>query len=208
MGSEKYYKWTTNNRPIYGVGEYYLDGRWQPRISDRLNECKQGYHICSESQLPYWRGTELWEIEIDATDMIVCDFKNICRSWRIVKQLVWSKRDMTDCATTDATVASAAASAAAGAVVGDHYFSLYSARYASDAAIRATYAASDLRRWLKHGDFVPIVATLVAVAIAIDAISAARDAAIVCYSTSAAVTAAGVSERNRQKEWILDRASG
>ena len=151
----KYYKWFADKKPIYGRGEYVLDGGWQPRIEGKLIPCERGYHVCTEGQLPCWRGTDLAEVEIDEEGMAAVAEKTVVRSFRIVRWLSWSRSDMVDCARVDA-VSCASYSAACGAA-------------SASASVRA------------------------AVVVASSA-AAARDAA------------AGAAERDRQRDWILNRA--
>jgi len=108
----KYYKWFAGRSPIYGKGEYVLDGGWQPKIEGELELCENGYHVCTEEQLPFWRGTRLAEVEVDAAGMAVGDEKCAVHNFRVVRWLCWGELDLIDCAKSDASAAERYAAAA------------------------------------------------------------------------------------------------
>lgn len=175
-----YYKWFANRRPIYGTGMYVLDGSWQPRIEGEIEVCTRGYHVCRDQDLAYWRGTELAEVEIDLEGMIDDGEKVVVRSWRLVRWLAWDRKDMIDCARADAANASNAAANAA-----SDYANAAAAANSSNAAYAALASAN--------------------------AANASANAASARYASDYAANAASyassalASERERQKNWILNR---
>jgi len=132
----KYYKFTTDNGPIYGKCVYDLSGAWQS-VEGELKICFNGFHANRADQLPYWMGTELWEVEIRGET--IEDYNKICaREIRFVRQLSWDQDKMLRFAWLCAFDANAAACAARAARV------VRAARAAS--AARAARAASEAAR--------------------------------------------------------------
>lgn len=182
----KYYKWFANRKPVYGEGEYVLDGGWQPSIEGKLKVCDRGYHVCREHDLAHWRGTELAEVEIDPDGALEFDNKVCVRSFRVIRMLPWTREDMIDCAREDARIAAAnakdcdARNAAIRAAIGADGAADGAIRHAAHAAVRAAACAE----WA----------------------AAARADANAAYAADAAYSAAAqATERKRQERWILKR---
>lgn len=178
----KFYKWFADKRPIYGEGEYVLDGGWQPRIEGELKPCVRGFHVCRETDLDLWRGTELAEVEIDPVKMIASEDKIVVRSWRLVRWLAWSRMDMVDCAEKDAAVAAESAAAVADSDFAIIRATACAAACAANAAARAS-----------------------SVACAADAAVAAAQVSSAALRTTDRTIRTAASERKRQKKWILSR---
>ena len=183
----KYYKWFANKRPVYGAGEYVLDGGWQPRIEGKLIPCKHGYHVCREQDVAFCRGTNLAAVDIDSVDMLKEQNEIVVRTWRLVRWLPWARKDMTDCAADDAATAADYAAAATAAVDNAAY-----------AAAGAHYAAS----FALHADDARHAASFAANAAAYAAYTAAAADA---NAYAGAYAAARKTERRRQEDWIWER---
>ena len=133
----KYYKWTADNKPICGIGKYELPkgkrkGKWM-EVEGELVMCENGFHACTREQLPYFCGTELWEVELDGV-LDKPDARKVCaRRMRFVRKLNWSRKDMEDYAQNCADQATLCATVAA----------RNAARAARNAAWAATWTALD-----------------------------------------------------------------
>ena len=95
MSGAKYYKWLANDKPVYGTGNYNLAGGWQSCIEGELKACVNGYHVMTADQVSSWCGDGLIEIEPQDIE-IAQDDKCVCRSWRMVRRLKWTRADMVD----------------------------------------------------------------------------------------------------------------
>jgi hypothetical protein len=76
--------------------------------------CRVGYHVCTRKQVPHWRGTELWEVEVRGEHLGEND-KECWSEMRFVRKLKWTRKDMEECAWQDAVAADAADAANAAA---------------------------------------------------------------------------------------------
>lgn len=177
----RYYKWMADGKPIYGRGTYAPPGEWQPRIEGELMPCKNGYHILTAEQVPYWCGTELIEVKVRGVEVTQED-KCVCRTWREVKRYRWSRDDMVAyaqwCASRTKKYAAANAAAAAEAAAAAAARDAAAARAADAAASAAAFAVD------------------AAACSAFHAASSARNAAR---------AAAEVDERAAQRMWIEER---
>jgi hypothetical protein len=129
----KYFKWFADKKPLYGQGEYVLDGGWQPKVEGDLVLCQNGYHVCTEKQLSYWRGTDLAEVEVDPDGMIESEEKCVVRTFRIVRWTPWTIEDMCDCAHADVIRADCAPNCSRDGRYGKHavFFAHHHARLVS-----------------------------------------------------------------------------
>lgn len=176
----KYYKWTAGGGPIYGRGKYVLDGKWQPNIKGKLLPCNRGYHVCRKEDLPHWRGTELYEVEVDEKGLVKSRDKVVVRTFRVVRKLAWGLQDMKDCAEADADAADRAT---------QNVMTSYARSYAAY-AIRCKKVLLLLPNGAEC--------------------EGARLAALISEDASKAVFLANPSDprgkdRDRQREWILRR---
>ena len=138
-----YYKWLAADGPVYGEGTYDLSGAWQPRIDGKLTACEHGYHVLTAEQVAYWRGDGLIEIEPKDIEIEQHD-KCVCRTWRLVRRLKWTRQDMLDCTQADAAAASYAAATAANARCADAD-AAYAAYAANARCVDADAAAAAAR---------------------------------------------------------------
>lgn len=225
----KYYHWTLAGRkPIYGRGEGRPIGEWQ-RVEGNLCPCSVGLHACFPSEVPYWCGEELWEVEVRGEHRLEID-KSCWRERRYVRQLAWTQADIVQFARWCAERArshSIAPLPAASAKWAADWAAISEAAASRAAALRATA--------LRAAAATPAVnvapLTVIAAACAADAVEAAAEAAawaadaaskgaVVADAASngaaVAVNPAGLTatlvaasaaraERRAQREWIEGR---
>jgi len=176
-----YYKWMVNGKPIHTYGTYVLNGNWQPKICGRLKACCVGYHICDADQVSEWCGTELWQVEPETKGMHILRNKTVCRTWRAVRRLRWSRHDM--CAYVQWCVERATASAEKSR----HYL----------ARTHSNWAASDARRCFQAFTATPLDMT--AIHYAMIAMRYATEAVVLSHK------GAYRAERLAQRRWIEQR---
>jgi len=155
MKGKHYYKWLANNGPVYGVGTYAPPGEWQPRFEGELAEYKRGYHVLTAEQVALWMGDSL--IRVDAQNVAIMNTENtLCRTWREIRRLRWTQKDMLDFAEFCMARAAAAAHADRNDAVADRYSTdaardanrarLYPANQDAIYAARAVRGAGDAAR--------------------------------------------------------------
>lgn len=60
------------------------EGEWVE--AESVDACRSGIHACRTSDLPYWLGKELWEIELDG-DIVEHERKVIARRGRLIRRI-------------------------------------------------------------------------------------------------------------------------
>ena len=83
----KYYKLfhadgsTLHGRPAWGT-------RWQPPVKGPLVACSNGYHVCTDTQVPDWLGvgSVVWEVEVKGRVLDAGD-KTVVRTARLVRKV-------------------------------------------------------------------------------------------------------------------------
>jgi hypothetical protein len=72
---------TLYGRPAWGT-------RWQPPVKGSLVECRNGYHVCTDTQTPNWlrEGCTVWEVETKGRVLDVGD-KTVVRTARLVRKI-------------------------------------------------------------------------------------------------------------------------
>ena len=72
---------TLHGRPAWGT-------RWQPPVKGSLVECRNGYHVCTDTQTPNWlrEGCTVWEVETKGRVLDVGD-KTVVRTARLVRKV-------------------------------------------------------------------------------------------------------------------------
>jgi len=67
-------------------------GDWMPEINGELEPCKNGYHLCRESDLVRWLGPAIYEAEYRG-DRVDADDKIVVREARLIRRLdTWNDR--------------------------------------------------------------------------------------------------------------------
>jgi hypothetical protein len=83
----KYYKLfhadgsTLHGRPAWGT-------RWQPPVKGPLVACSNGYHVCTDTQVPSWLGVGcvVWEVETKGR-VLDAGNKTVVRTARLVRKV-------------------------------------------------------------------------------------------------------------------------
>src|ERR1035441_6117460 len=83
----KYYKLfrgdgrTLHARPAWGEG-------WQPPVKGPLVACSNGYHVCTDTQVPSWLGAGcvVWEVEVKGR-VLDAGNKTVVRTARLVRKV-------------------------------------------------------------------------------------------------------------------------
>jgi hypothetical protein len=60
------------------------EGEWVE--AEAVEPCRSGIHACRPSDLPYWLGPELWEIELDG-DVVEGERKVVARRGRLIRRI-------------------------------------------------------------------------------------------------------------------------
>lgn len=86
--SAKYYKALGPDRRPYhgGSGQWPEPGEWL-EVEGELKPCERGLHVCREDQLIHWLGPEIWEVEIDESELIDAGDKCVVRRARLLRRM-------------------------------------------------------------------------------------------------------------------------
>jgi len=170
----------TDGTPYHGgSGQWNLPtedgpGEWMPPIEGGLIPCRNGYHLCRESDLAWWLGPAIFEAEARG-ERVECNDKIVVRDARLLRRVeAWNERTArlfaADCAERVLHIYEAA-------YPGDHRprQAIAVARaFVNDQMSRSDLAAAEAAAWDAAGAAAWTVARAAARAVAR---AAARDAA-------------------------------
>ena len=103
---QQYYKVLGKNRmPCHGGEGQWPSPRTWHEVGGELIPCQNGLHVVTKGHLVEWLGEEIWKVEVDKNEMVVCEDKIVVRRARLVKRLRnWNARTArlfaADCAET------------------------------------------------------------------------------------------------------------
>jgi hypothetical protein len=71
----------------------WTPGEWMPEIEGPLVECRNGYHIATLEQLPYWLNARIFVAEVEGELIESSDKKKwVARKVRLVSETAWNER--------------------------------------------------------------------------------------------------------------------